>query len=153
MDDDAAPSPHVVLAAKPQALADVDIDALATAPSAAAAAATQGERLLKQMQEKASSGDGHAVGVKVLMTRVVPVAKQVRTSAAAIVCAWRGFNSGAGVEHGRLSSQEARAAAAASAVALSALSFPCPPIDHAPPNHKHDRILCEIVFLCTSARV
>jgi hypothetical protein len=86
MDDDAAPSPHVVMAAKQQALADVDIDALATAPSAAAAAASQGERLLKQMQEKASSGEGQVVGVRVLMTKAAPVAKQVRTSAAALAC-------------------------------------------------------------------
>jgi hypothetical protein len=78
MDDDAAPSPHVAQQPKQQSLADVDIDALSSAPAAAAtAAASQGERLLKQMQERACSGEGQNVGARVLMTKVVPVAKQV----------------------------------------------------------------------------
>jgi hypothetical protein len=76
IDDDAAPSPHV-LAAKPHALADIDIDASAApAVSAGAAAASQGQRLLKQMQDKAGGGD--RVVVRTLMTKAVPVVKQVR---------------------------------------------------------------------------
>ena len=75
-DDDAAPSPHVQQTAKTHALADIDIDNCAAAPASAAAA--QGQRLLKQMQEK-GAGEGRVVA-KVLMTRAVPVVKQASAS-------------------------------------------------------------------------
>jgi hypothetical protein len=76
IDDDAAPSPHAQQTTKMHALADIDIDNCAAAPAAAAAA--QGQRLLKQMQEKAA-GEGKVVA-KVLMTRAVPVVKQASAS-------------------------------------------------------------------------
>jgi hypothetical protein len=74
LDDDAASTPLAAQPVKQQVLADIDIDAPSTMP--AAAAASQGERLLKQMREKAA-GLGHTIGAKTLLTKAAPVAKQV----------------------------------------------------------------------------
>ena len=126
-DDDAVPSPHALPQTKHHALADFDIDAPGPAPAAsvATAAASQGERLLRQMQEKAAAGQGHVVGATVLMSKAyaMPAVKQVSDSL------WGGGGCvgvlrvlsfrRAGVEHGGLSAQEARAAAAAAAAALN----------------------------------
>jgi hypothetical protein len=83
-DDDAVPSPHAQPQTKHHALTDFDIDAPgpASATSVATAAASQGERLLRQMQEKAAAGQGHVVGAKVLMSKAyaMPAVKQVSGS-------------------------------------------------------------------------
>jgi hypothetical protein len=77
------------------------------------------------MQEKAAAGQGHVVGATVLMSKAyaMPAVKQVSDSLCGgggcvgvlrVLSFWR-----AGVEHGGLSAQEARAAAAAAAAALN----------------------------------
>ena len=83
-DDDAVPSPHALPQSKQHVLTDFDIDTAAPASTAsvAAAAASQGERLLRQMQNKAAAGEGCVVGARVLMTKAyaMPAVKQVRNS-------------------------------------------------------------------------
>ncbi len=79
-DDDSLASPQALPQSKHHALTDFDIETSAPDTSAAAAAASQGERLLKQMQEKAASGEGRVIGAKVLMAKAsaAPAVKQVK---------------------------------------------------------------------------